>query len=159
MTTIVLLAIISVGVSSRWFGADAFRINSLAAEYVVYARLAQRIAMANSDVDIHLNLIQVSGDWQFAVIEDEASVLTTLHQVQIDAANIDIQATAGIGQSALSTSTGLDIKFDGLGNISEVLIGSTQAQIAAGIAVEMTGTISQLLCISPLGFAHAGTCV
>lgn len=159
ITCIVLLAIISVGTSSRWFESDAFKINAATAQFVSYSRLAQRIAMANRTVLIHLQIAKTSGNWQFSIIEDDSSVLTTLHQVQVEADGINFAVTAGIGPTDLSTAASLDIEYDALGNIVDVLIGAAQGTTANGVLVNVSGTSQQSICISPVGFSHDGVCV
>ncbi len=115
--------------------------------------------MANSSVTIHLRIDQSAGDWQYIVNEDDGGSVTTLHQITLDANNLDILVTAGIGPTGLSPATSLDVEFDSLGNIVSVLIGATPGAVQNGILILISGSINQSVCLSPLGFAHDGACV
>ncbi len=163
VASIVLVAIISATVSTRWFGTDTFQVSTASSQFLTIARLAQRIAQANSSITIHLRIDQAAGDWQYLVNEDDAGVVTTLHRLEIDAADINIQVTAGIGPSGLSAATSLDLEYDSLGNLKEVTIGANPGVVTSGVAIDLSatgaGTANRKVCISPLGFAHDGICV
>jgi len=159
VVTISLLGIISAVVFSRWFDSDAYRVNTTAAQIISQARLAQRIALANGDLGIHFQIAQSAGDWQLLIVQDDAGVVSTLHQIDVSATRIAINITAGIGPTALSESTLLDIEFNGLGDLAAVEIGGVQGSVTSGIAISLSGHFNQQLCLSPLGFAHNGLCV
>ena len=159
IASVVLLSLISVTVMSRWFGTDSFRISAASNQFISSARLAQRIALANSAVVIHLKITQVSGDWHYLVVEDDGGVITTLYTISVDADDIAILITAGIGPGSLSASAALDAAFDALGNITDVHIGTSQGSVSGGVLVQFVGTIDRIVCISPLGFTHDGACL
>ena len=159
IVSLVLLGLISATVYSRWFNTDTFRISAAGSQFVSTSRLAQRIALAKSNVEIHLIIDQSGGDWQYLINEDDGGTVTTLHQINLDASDINIQATAGIGPTSLSAATILDLEFDALGNIIDVFIGASQGSVADGVLIQLSGSVSQSVCISPLGFSHDGACV
>lgn len=156
---IVLVAIISSAVSSRWFFDESYRVNSAASQLVSVSRLAQKISLSHGGVDIHLVISQLVDGWQYRILEDDAGTITTLHQFNIDAENVNVSVTAGIGPSSLATGTDLDVEFDGLGNVSDIFVGATQGAVANGIAILLSDSIHFPICISPLGFAHVGDCI
>ncbi len=89
--------------------------------------------------------------------------MTTLHRLEIDASDVDIQVTAGIGPSGLSAATSLDLEYDSLGNLKAITIGANAGVVTSGVTIDMSatgaGTANRKVCISPLGFAHDGICV
>jgi len=160
IASIVLVALISAGVSSsRWFGDDAYRVNTAATQLVSVARLAQKVSLSHGGVDIHLTIARLVDGWQYSVVEDDGGTLTTLHTFDVDGDDVTISITADIGPSLLSSGTNLDLEFDALGNITDVYVGAVQGSAANGIAILLSGSFDFPICISPLGFAHDGSCV
>ena len=159
ISTIVIVALISASVSSRWFSDDAYNVSTASSQLVSIAHLAQKISMSHGGVDIHLQISQQPDQWRYSIIEDDGGVLTTLHQFEVEGRNIDIDVTAGIGPTTLSTGTDLDLEYDSLGNVSDIYIGAVQGTVSSGIAILLSGSFDNPVCISPLGFAHDGSCV
>jgi prepilin-type N-terminal cleavage/methylation domain-containing protein len=156
---IVLVAIISSAVTSRWFGEESYRVNAAASQLVSVTRLAQKISLSHGGVDIHLVVARLVDGWQYRILEDDAGALTTLHQFDVDGRDIDLSVTAGIGPSSVITGSDLDIEFDHLGNVSELFLGATPGAVTNGVAIQLSDSINFPICISPLGFAHVGTCI
>ena len=156
---IVLVAIISTAVSSRWFGEESYRVNSAASQLVSVARLAQKISLSHGGVDIHLIVARLVDGWQYRILEDDGGTLTILHQFEVDGRDVSLSVTAGIGPASINAGTDLDVEFDSLGNVSDVFVGAMQGAVANGVAILLSDSINFPICISPLGFAHAGTCI
>lgn len=152
VVSIALLAIVAVSTSSRWFSADAFSAATLKSQLLGEARLAQRAALTNNQVVVRLVISQSAGDWRYQIYQDA----TLFRDVRVAVDNVSIQATAGI-TSALGPGVDLDLQYDGLGNVSAVVLGGVAGNVTSGISVVMAGDRS--MCVSPLGFAHDGDCV
>jgi len=159
IAAIVLVALISTSVSSRWFEDDAYRVNAAAAQLVSVARLAQVTSLSRGGVDVYLNVAKLIDGWQYTIVEDNGGALRTLHTFNIEGSDIAISITAGIGPSLLSSGTDLIVEFDALGNIADIYVGAVQGSVASGIEILFSDRFNIPVCISPLGFAHDGSCV
>lgn len=152
---IVLLGIVSVTVSSRWFSADAFHADTLKAQMLAEARLAQRTALSNSQIDISLVVTQVGDEWRYQLYEDSGSGRSLVRETAADTGDVGISVTSGITQS-LGPGVDLDVTYDGLGNLAGLLLGGVARDASSGVQMELAGA---QLCLSPLGYAHDGPCV
>jgi prepilin-type N-terminal cleavage/methylation domain-containing protein len=152
---IALLGILAVTVSSRWFDTEAFHGDSLKAQFLSEARLAQRTALANSQNDVALVLSHSAGEWRYQIYEDDGGGRTLFREISADAGGIDIVVTAGVAQT-LGPGVNLDLTFDSLGNLDTLLVGGVTRDVSHGIQFDLSGA---RLCLSPLGYAHEGDCV
>ena len=152
---IALLGILSVTVSSRWFSTDAFQADALQQQLLAEARLAQRTALANSQLVVALVVSSSSGDWRYQIFTDDGSGRTLLREVVAEAGSVPIAVTTTATQN-LGPTVALDLTYDGLGNMSILTVGGVAQDISLGVSFSMT---PHLLCISPLGYAHDGACV
>jgi prepilin-type N-terminal cleavage/methylation domain-containing protein len=152
---VALLGIIAVTISSRWFSTESFHGDSLQAQLLSEARLAQRTALANSQNDVALVLSANAGEWRYQIFEDDGGGRTLFREISASAGGINIVVTAGAAQS-LGPGVNLDLTFDGLGNLDTLLIGGVAQDVSRGIQFDLSGA---RLCLSPLGYAHEGDCV
>ena len=93
IVSIVLIGVLSVGIGSRFFGVGAYTTSSAHNQLIGQARLAQRIALANSGLDIKLVLLQSGGDWIYRIVQDDGGVLSTLNEIVLDAEDITLAVT------------------------------------------------------------------
>jgi prepilin-type N-terminal cleavage/methylation domain-containing protein len=154
---IALLGIISVTVSARWFSTDSFQADSLKSQLIAEARLAQRTALANSQLEISLVISEVGDEWRYQTFENDGSGRVLLREVSTDSNKVTIQVIAGSTQM-LGTGVSLDISYDGLGSVGDFSIGGVADDASNGVLLLLMGGSHQL-CISPLGYAHDGNCV
>lgn len=152
VVSIALLGIVAVSVSSRWFSADAFSAATLKSQLLGEARLAQRAALTNSQVVVHLVVSQSANNWRYQIYQDT----TLMREISADVDNVSIQVTAGIA-SALGPGVEIDVQYDGLGNLAAVTLGGVAGAVTSGISFVLAG--DRPMCLSPLGFAHDGDCV
>lgn len=152
---IALLGIISVTVSSRWFTVDAFHADSLRAQLVAQARLAQRTALANSGTEVALVISESSGDWRYQIFTDDGGGRALFREVSSDAAGVGIEVSAGT-TVALGSGVAFDLTFDALGNVDQLTVGGSVRDATSGIGIAL---LDQEICISPLGYSHDGNCV
>jgi prepilin-type N-terminal cleavage/methylation domain-containing protein len=156
VVSIALLAIVAATASSRWFSADTFSTDTIKSQLLAEARLAQRTALTNSQAEVRLNVSQVGGSWRCQIIQESGGVETVLRETLTDSDGVSIQVTAG-GVSTLNTGQALDLRYDGLGNISGVNVGGVAGSVSGGVS--LTFSNERTFCVSPLGFAHDGECV
>ena len=154
---IALLGIVSVTVSSRWFSTDAFQADTLKEQLIAEARLAQRTALANSQISVSLVVSEAAGDWRYQIFQDDGSGRTLMREVANDTSGVTIEVTTGATQ-VLGPGVDFDLTYDGLGNAESLDIGGVSQNVASGVFFELMGGTHEL-CISPLGFAHEGNCV
>jgi MSHA pilin protein MshC len=155
VVSIALIAIVAVGTGSRWFSADTFSADTIKSQVLAETRLAQRVALSNSETVVHFTLSQSGNDWVYQIILDDGSVQTVMRRLEVDRDQIGISVSAG-SSATLGAGVTLDLSYDGLGNITAVEVGGVSGDPAYGVRIS-AGTRS--LCISPLGFAHDGDCV
>lgn len=155
VVSIALIAIVAVSTSSRWFSADSFAADTIKSQLIAEARLAQRTALSNSDVVVHLVVSQSAGDWRYQIILDDGAVQTLMRSVEIDDDQTAISVLAGTTIS-LGVGVSMDLSYDGLGNLSNITLGGAAGDTSNGVAIAAG---ARNLCISPLGFAHDGNCV
>ena len=158
VTVILLLGVITAVVAPRWFDTTAFDASILSTEVLSVARLAQRTAVARPGVDVSLSVVQVGDQWRLEVLADDAGVETVLHGVSVDVPS-SIAVTAGIGPTNLSAVDSLTLTYDALGNASSVFLAGVPGTVDSGVSLDLAGGVDHRLCISPLGFAHAGSCI
>lgn len=156
VVSIALLAIVAAGTSSRWFSADAFSADTLKSQLLAEARLAQRTALANSQVVVHLVVSQVADQWRYQIFLDNSGSVTLMREIEADMDRTSIEVTAGI-TSTLGSGVDLDLSYDGLGNLTAVTLGGAAGSISSGLDFLLAG--DRAFCISPLGFAHDGNCI
>jgi MSHA pilin protein MshC len=154
---IALLGIISVSVLTRWFSTDAFQADTLMEQLLSEARLAQRTALANSQNTVSLVISESSGDWRCQIFQDSGGGPSLMREVLADSGGVDMQVTAG-STVGLGSGVNLDLSYDGLGNVEQISIGGAPGDVSSGVALVLAGGTHQL-CISPLGYAHEGTCI
>ncbi len=155
VVAIALLGIVSVSVSSRWFDVDAFHSSTLKSQLIAEARLAQRTALANSQLLVSFVITQTGTEWQYQIFTDDGSGRTLLRQTSADTGDVSIEVTAGATQT-LSSVVDFDLSYDGLGNLSTLTVGGASLGVAGGVQLSLSGS---RLCLSPLGYAHEGDCV
>ena len=155
VVSIALIAVLAVGTGSRWFSAETFSADSTKSQLLAEARLAQRTALANSGVTVHLVVSQVTNDWRIAIVLDDGAVQTEMRSITVDQDGVGISVTAGTS-ATLGSGVELQLSYDGLGNIQDVEVGGVSGDAANGVSIAAG---SRTLCISPLGFAHVGSCV
>lgn len=158
IAAIVLMAVLGVSVSSRFFSPSAFDASALQSDILAVARLAQRVAVARPDADVSLTLSSVDDNWQLIVQADQAGTVAQVHGASL---NVDsaITAAAGFAAAAVTASNALVLEYDSLGNVTNVALGATIGSSASGVALSIGGSSNHALCISPVGFAHAGNCL
>ncbi len=154
---IALLGIVSVTVSSRWFSSDPFEADSVKSQLIAEARLAQRTALANSQLEISLVLVESGGEWRYQIYQDGGSGRTLLRETVSAGTGVGIQVLTGV-TTALGPGVNLDLTYDALGNVELLTVGGTSRDASSGIQLSMMGGTHQM-CISPLGYAHDGDCV
>ena len=152
---ITLLGIISVSVSSRWFNVDTFHSSSLQAQLIAEARLAQRTALANSQLAVSFVISQDGADWRYQIFTDNGGGRTLMRQTIADTGGVGIDITAGSTLS-LSPTVDFDLTYDGYGNLSVLAVGGSSLSVTNGVQIDLAGA---RMCLSPLGYAHAGDCV
>lgn len=155
VVAIALLGVISVTVASRWFSVDAFHSNTLRAQLLAEARLAQRTALANSQLLVSLVISQVGEQWHYQIYTDDGSGRTLFRETSSDTGGVVIEVTAGASQN-LAAGIDFDLTYDGLGNLTDLSVGGVSLSPASGIQLDLTGA---RMCFSPLGYAHEGNCV
>jgi MSHA pilin protein MshC len=158
VTVIVLLGIVTAVVAPRWFGTAEFDASVCSTEVLSVARLAQRTAVARPEVDVSLTIVQMGGQWRIEVLADDAGTIAVLHAVSVGVAS-SIAVTAGIGPTNLSAANSLALTYDALGNTASVLLAGFPGAVDSGVSFDFAGSTDHRLCISPLGFAHAGSCI
>jgi MSHA pilin protein MshC len=158
VTVILLLGIVTAVVAPRWFNTAAFDASVLSTEVLSVARLAQRTAVARPGVEISLTIVQSGSEWRIDVLADDGSTLTVLHTVTVGVTT-SIAVTAGIGPTNLTATDSLALSYDALGNTLSVLLGGSPGTVDSGVSFDFAGGNDYRLCISPLGFAHAGICI
>tara|TARA_R110002073_G_scaffold5880_3_gene35782 strand:- start:876 stop:1388 length:513 start_codon:yes stop_codon:yes gene_type:complete len=156
VVSIALLAIVAVGTSSRWFSADAFSADTLKSQLLAEARLAQRTALSNSQVVVHLVVSQSSNKWRYQIFIDSSGATTLMREVQADVDRVTIQVTGGVS-TTLVQGADLDLQYDDLGNLSGVTLAGVAGNVDSGLSFLLAG--NRTFCISPLGFAHDGSCI
>lgn len=155
VVSIALIAIVAASTGSRWFSADTFSADTIKSQLLAEARLAQRTALSNSQVVVHLTVSQVGDDWRYQIVLDDGAVQTVMRSIEVDMDRVSISVVAGTAAD-LGTGVAMDLGYDGLGNITDILLGGVAADPSNGITISLG---SRNLCISPLGFAHDGDCV
>jgi MSHA pilin protein MshC len=158
VTVILLLGIVTAVVAPRWFDTGDFDASVISTEVLSVARLAQRTAVARPGVDISLTIVRVGDQWRLEVLADDAGTVTMLHGVSVDVSS-SIVATAGVaGPATLSTTDSLALTYDALGSTASVQLAGSPGTVESGVSLNL-GSGDLRLCISPLGFAHAGNCI
>lgn len=158
VTAILLVAILGASVSSRWFDSAEFYASTASAEVLAVVRLAQRVAIARPEVVVSMTINQVGDEWRLVVQADAVGVISTLHSLVIKASS-SIAVTAGGAPALLSATNNLTLTYDALGNITAVSVAAVPGTTANGVSLQVAGSANHLMCISPLGFAHAGNCI
>ncbi len=154
---IALLGIVSVVVSTRWFSSEPFQADALKVQFIAEARLAQRTALANSQLEISLVITQSGGDWRYQIFQDNGGGRVLLRETISDGAGVGIQVTSGAATD-LGAGVDLDLTYDALGNVQQMSVGGVLRDANSGVNLSLAGGSHQL-CISPLGYAHDGDCV
>lgn len=151
---ITLLGIVSVSVSSRWFNVDTFHSNTLQAQLIAEARLAQRTALANSQLSVSFVISQAGSEWRYQIFTDTGGGRALVRQTTADTGGVGIEVTAGSTQS-LGPSVDFDLTYDGLGNLAILVVGGSTSDVTSGVQLDLSGA---RMCLSPLGYAHVGDC-
>jgi prepilin-type N-terminal cleavage/methylation domain-containing protein len=158
VAVLVLIGVLAVTSFSRWFGGSSFDSTATAADISTVARLAQRIAVFKPGNIISLEVKRVAGIWQLAVMEDDGGSVSNLFQIDNNSGNT-ISITGLTGPITLSAANNLVVNYDDLGNISALLVGGVAIGATVGVAISISTDSPRLICISPVGFVHAGACV
>jgi len=158
VAVLVLIGVLAVTTYSRWFSSGSFESSATVADITSAARLAQRIAISKPANTITLEVNNVAGTWEMAVMEDDGGAVSTLFQIDNDSGNA-ITVTGVTGPVTLSAANDLVINYDALGNLDDIVVGGSSLGASVGAAISVSSGSSKTMCISPVGFAHAGTCV
>jgi prepilin-type N-terminal cleavage/methylation domain-containing protein len=157
VAVLVLIGVLAVTSYSRWFSGSPFELSATAADISTVARLAQRIAVFKPGNNITLGVSNVAGIWQLVVMEDDDGYISNLFQNDNNSGNTI--AIAGVaGPVTLSAVNDLVVNYDDLGNISALLVGGVALGATVGVAISISTDSPKLICISPVGFVHAGAC-
>lgn len=158
VAVLVLIGILAVSSYSRWFSGNSFESSATAADISTVARLAQRIAIFKPGNVITLEVSQVAGNWQLAVMEDDGGTISNLFQIDNDSGNT-ISVSGVTGPVTLSAANDLVVNYDDLGNLSALSVGGVALGARVGVAISISTDLPKMMCISPVGFVHVGACV
>jgi len=158
VAVLVLIGVLAVTSYSRWFSGDAFASTTTVADISSVARLAQRVAISKPGNVITLEIDRVGDSWELAVMEDDAGTITTLFQIDNTSGN-SISVSGVSGPVLLSTTNNLVINYDALGSLTNLVVGGTSLGASIGVAISVSTDAPKAMCISPVGFVHAGNCV
>ena len=154
----VLIGILAATSYSRWFSGNSFESSATVADISTVARLAQRIALLRPGNVITLEVNQVAGNWQLAVMEDDGGTMTNLFQIDNDSGNA-ISVSGVTGPVTLSAVNNFVLNYDDLGNLSALSVGGLALGATVGVAISISTDSPKVMCISPVGFVHDGACV
>ena len=158
VAVLVLIGVLAGTTYSRWFASDSFESSATVADITSVARLAQRIAISKPANIITLEVNNVAGTWQLAVMEDDGGTISTLFEIN-NASGNTISVSGVTGPVTLSAANDLIVNYDSLGNVSALNVGGSSLGENLGVTISVSIDAPKNMCISPLGFAHAGTCV
>jgi MSHA pilin protein MshC len=148
-----ILSALGVGVFS---GTDGFSARVSSDLWLTSLRLSQRLALMkqNSSQLVSMGITQSSDNWNISVDFDG----TQLNSFDVERNRVDFHSSTSDFASSCDAlpdaSFPMTFYFDGYGDF----VNSSRVQLLANTRLCFAGGESVELCISPSGYAYAGTC-
>lgn len=153
---IILISILSALGVGLLVGTDGFSARVSGDQWLTSLRLSQRLALLkqSSSALVSMTVTQSSSDWNISI--DFSGI--QLNSFDIERNRVNFHSTTSDFASscdALPSATfPLTLYFDGYGD----LVTSGRTQLSTNTRFCFENGNSEELCISPSGYAYAGTC-
>lgn len=154
---IILISILGVLGVGLFSGTDAYSTRVSGDQWLTSLRLTQRVAMLkqSSTELVSMTVTQSTSSWNVTINFDGA----TINDFDIDRNRVNFHTSSNDFSSSCNalpdTTFPLTLYFDGYGD----LVTSARNQLTTNTRLCFESGETEELCISPSGYAYAGTCL
>lgn len=163
---IVVVSIISVVIMSRFLGGNTFNPVIVRDQIVSMARIAQQASLGRADVSLTITpsapdsvILNVSegGGSIASVVLDIGDVILSGDINKLVSSQTP-SCAADDGDNAITAVTPMTINFDELGDLAISGVTGSTGAITSAVRICLNNTNIDSVCISPAGYAYAGSC-
>ena len=157
-----LIAIVSAAVVSRFISANAFNATILRDQVISLTRSAQQAALGRSGVALTITP-SAGGD---SVVVETSDSGGTIESVSLDLDGVslsgDINDTDSCGTTpgadSITNAAPMTLNFESLGNLGNSGVTGSTGAVNSALRVCINNDVLASVFVSPSGFAYAGDC-
>lgn len=167
---LVIVSILAATVFARFLNTDTFNSTIVRDQIISLARIGQQSSLGRADVTLTITpsagaapesvTLEVKEDGVvFETVNLELSGVTLTGDVnklngseQTPACDIDD------GDVGITSAAPMIINFDELSDLEEVSVGGAFSSVTSAVRICLNNVAVDSVCISPAGFAYAGSC-